>query len=592
MTDRGPIDAAIDRLKQVYTPDAGRPSEDAQPDLSMDADHDDDNVVGDLAWPPPGLEHIHGLLPRINTQLTLAAVLMLAPVLVGSVRDRPITFGSWGTALVWLIVGVLLFAAYMLVLVLFNRATAAVRAGFPRQLVWQVATDSWRNTPAVLRGTGAYERLDITRRTAMLDARVTASQFAFGAALWLTAATPLWLLAAFAGSLRGDVALLGTLVPAALLAAASIFFRWRELRTFYGNRIPDEEERHRSLQARGWRSFFRRAGYHAPDLDMGNRYRLLGSAAVFSIFLMLPLIGFALFTMAVPLLVQPPASLYPMAVRRAALEPLRVYAPAADTTISPQYAGAVYHGLIMGDLDPRSQVLKRATIVLPDDSAFHVLARAGAMDFAAARWHMGADDVPPPWRSEPTRHRLRAAAAGFARHTNEAGLRAIIAAGFLVADNALTMWDAQQGQVVVQIGATELARYYRRTGRVEDAGTIDGLLIAAANAAGAALTLSRGTDETAGSMQRMVLRGEAPRAVRWEVFTTLATLAHCGSVPAVIFGPGGRHDLFVDRARDVLVRYPADVQYFEIAQRGFTSRVDRSTPGCNFDWLGDLIRGR
>src|SRR5687767_4785874 len=150
MSDIRPIDTALARLRSVYTPGAGRASQDAEPDLSADAD--DPSLPDELIWPPPGLEHIHGLTSRITSQLLFGAFVLLFPFIWGMLRDRTPDAGSWGTIAVLFVDFVLLWAAYMWLLVLSNRFARGVRMGYPRQLLWHVATDGARNAPRVLRG--------------------------------------------------------------------------------------------------------------------------------------------------------------------------------------------------------------------------------------------------------------------------------------------------------------------------------------------------------------------------------------------------------------------------------------------------------
>jgi hypothetical protein len=375
-----PIDVALGRLKRVYAPGPGRASVDPEPDFTDDADADPGgDLPADLVWPPPGLEHIHGLLPRVTTELAFAALLLIAPLAFGVWRDQSPETGSWGTVVVIMVVGVLLFASWIRVMILFNRATSGVRAGYPRQLVWHVAADSWRNAPEILRGLFSFERLGVAERTVMLDARVAASLFAFAAVIWLTTTFPFWLLLGVTGRIGGGSVWLATLIPAALLLACSLWFRWRELRVFYGNRIQDEEDRHGGQQARGWRDLYKRAGYDVGTVDAGARYRLASVAAVFCIFLIFIPLVLAAFTMVIPQLVQAHASMYPMTIRRAALEPLQAYRLPADTTIAPFAAGEAFHGIVMAGSSPKSRTLKTAR-VQSADVALGILGRARAMD--------------------------------------------------------------------------------------------------------------------------------------------------------------------------------------------------------------------
>jgi hypothetical protein len=587
-----PIDVALNRLKSVYVPGPGRASEDPEPDLTDSTDADaGGELPADLVWPPPGLEHIHGLLPRVTIELTFAAILLIAPVALGQWRDWPPESGSWGSVVVMMVVGVLLFATWIRVMILFNRATSGVQAGYPRQLVWHVAADSWRNTPEILRGRFAFERLGVAARTAILDARAAASLLALGAAVWLATTFPFWLLLGVTGRINARSVWIAALLPAALLLAGSLFFRWRELRAFYGNRIQDEEDRHAAQQARGWRDLYRRAGYDLTTADAGARYRLASVAAVFSIFLIFIPLVLAAFTMVIPQLVQSNARSYPMTIRRAALDALQAYRLPVDTTIMPLAAGEAFHSIVMAGSASRSPSLKAAR-VHSQDSALAVLGRARAMDYAGARWNLDVTGTVPPWRIEPAAHRFQEAATRHARaHADETSLREIIGAGFLVADDALTVWDAQTGQTVVQVGAAALADLYDRTGRVAEAAQIRGVLSTASAATIATLRSVRETRATMRGLRLAVVGTQVPRAVRWDIFTGLSTTARCGSLPALVFGPGERDKEFARHAHDALVRFPADERYFEIVSRGYTETMGTAKGSCNLGWVRDALRG-
>ncbi|MGQ0561902.1 MAG: hypothetical protein ACT443_08525 [Gemmatimonadota bacterium] len=327
MSDVRPIDAAISRLKRIHAHGAGRESQDPEPDLaSHDVDQQED-LPAELLWPPPRLAHIHGLLSRITIEFWFAALVLIATVASAAWRDRPAEAGSWGTVAALLVVGLLLWGAYMRLLVLFNRATSAVRAGYPRQLVWHVAADWARDTPQVLRGLQSFERLGIAQRTMLLDTRVAASLFMLAGAVWITASFPFWLLLSAQGRLGSGFVWTATLLPAALCVPVSLFFRVREIRASYAHRRPDEEDRLAALQVRGWRSLYARAGYTAKAVDMGSRYRLAGAAAVLAVFVILMPLAVAAFSLAFPALLRDNTALYSTVMRAAALAPLRGYQP-------------------------------------------------------------------------------------------------------------------------------------------------------------------------------------------------------------------------------------------------------------------------
>jgi hypothetical protein len=590
MSEPSPIDAAISRIKAVYTPGPGRASEDPEPDLTDDTP--DIELPEHLSWPPPGLEHIHGLLPRITTEFWFYALIMLVPVALATLRDRPPEIGSWGIVVVMIVVGVLLWGAYMRLLVLFNRATSAVRAGYPRQLVWHVAADWARNTPQILRGMESFERLSIAQRARLLDARVWASGFGLAGALWISIGFPVLLAFGAGGDVSARAVWLCTLLPALFLAAVSIYFRVREIRASYENRIPDEEDRHRRQQAHGWSHMYERAGYPLRALDMGSRYRVLGTAAVFAVFLAIIPASMAAFSMVFPLIVHDNIATNSTSVHRAALWPLRAYRLPADSAISAARAGAAYHNLVTAHLGTRPAMLRPASGPALPDSVFPVLGRAARMDFVGARWNLGARDGAVPWRIEPVARGLQeaanariAAARALMQNGNteaaEIAVREVIGAGFLVADDAVQRTDALAGLAIVHRGADALADAYRARARGAEADRIAGVLAAAAHATQAALSLAHGSRPGREGLRRFVLREDMPRALRWELFMDATTLANCGSLPNMVFGPGRSHRAFAARAHDALVRFPADEEYFRLAAAGGR---------CNFGGMRRAMR--
>jgi hypothetical protein len=407
----------------------------------------------------------------------------------------------------------------------------------------------------------------------------TGGNFGLAGALWITIGFPLLLAFAAGGDVSARAVWLGTLLPALFLVAVSIYFRVREIRASYENRIPDEEDRHRVQQAHGWSHMYERAGYPLRALDMGSRYRVLGTAAVFAIFLAIIPASMAAFSMVFPLIVHDNASLYSMTVRMAGLSPLREYRLPADSTISAAAAGAAYHNLVTAHIRNRPANLRPASGPAAPDLAFPLLARAKDMDFAGARWSLGAASGEAPWRFEPLSGGLRDAATArldAAKRLAQSGqvaaaelaAREVISAGFLIADNSLHRFDALSGATIAYLGADALAVIYDASGRGADADRIKGVLASSAAATQSALSLSYGSRPGREGLRRFVLRQDMPRALRWDLFMDATTLAHCGSLPNMVFGPGRSHRAFVSRAHDALVRFPADEAYFKLAAEG------------------------
>lgn len=328
MNEPRPADVAINELMRTHARGAGRPREDPAPDLSTD-----DDLPHDLIWPPPALEHLHGLMTRVTGGLYLTALILLAAIVFPVLMDRPPEIGSWGSVVAFVICGVMLWASYMWLMVMFNRAATGVSLGYPRDLVWQVAADSTRNTPQVLRGIGAYERLDIAHRTALLHDRVTAGAFGLAGALWLTISIPILIAFAARGTIGTVAFWVVALLPAAFCIAMSVVYRVRDVRADYGNRIPDEEDRLTAQQARGWSRLYASAGYNVEGARTAPGYRLAAGGAAFAVFIILIPIAIAAFSMMVPQVAPGSTNLYINSLRASAFAPLRTYAAA-----SPQIA--------------------------------------------------------------------------------------------------------------------------------------------------------------------------------------------------------------------------------------------------------------
>lgn len=121
-----------------------------------------------IEWPPPGLEAIHGVAVRYLRGATRFAVFLLfyAFVMVATVGD--VTGPSFAILMLLGWVGAIWYAFVL------NRATrhlprgikAAVRAGYPRQVILDVAVDGTPDTQLLLNRVGPFVRLsqeDVSR---------------------------------------------------------------------------------------------------------------------------------------------------------------------------------------------------------------------------------------------------------------------------------------------------------------------------------------------------------------------------------------------------------------------------------------------
>lgn len=565
MSEIRPADAAINHLKRNYTPGRGRPSEDVEPaeELKLDID---------LLWPPPGLAHLHGLLNRVTGSLLLAALVLSTTIALPLLLERPSDSGSWGTVIAFIIAGVLLWGAYMWLLVLFNRAATGIESGYPRRLVWLVAADSQRNTFEIMRGSGPYERLTVEQRRALLRARVTASLVALAAALWLTISLPV-LLAFGASAAWGTNAFWAiTLLPAILLFAISVYHRLLDARMDFGSRIPDEDARVISQQAAGWRELFEHIEIGPRASKATTRYRLGAAAAFIAVFLMLLPLGMAIFTTFVPRLLQGNVGLFTHTVRLAALAPLRAYRMPIDSTITATEAGEAFHRLAMTDAH-RHRDLKPATPSMGDELS--LLARAGHMDYAGPRWTFVEHRA---WRYA-TPHAIPVTVADLDEKT-ETELKEILSAGFLIADESLSTTDALLGGMLAQMAGSSLARRLRARGAIGDAQLMTGVIEASAQARSAAFPLGVRSRMSQTALRRVVTNQNLPRAFRWEALMYASWSARCGTLTSLAFGPSRDYANFLESARKSLIRYPAEQSYFNaIVGNG----------RCSLDWVRDAV---
>jgi hypothetical protein len=179
-----------------------------------------------LAWPPPGLESLHGRLWPLINLLALADLVLLLPLLPAAATHQPFwslgPFGThWWILLTTTAIGLVLFVTALFGLIRLCWAAAhAARHGHGWQLIIYVAADESRDGGFLLQGARAFADVPVAQRRTVLALRMTA------AAAWLAAAVlaPLGLTlaillaaAGWAGEATMWVLTLG--IPMALLLA-------------------------------------------------------------------------------------------------------------------------------------------------------------------------------------------------------------------------------------------------------------------------------------------------------------------------------------------------------------------------------------
>lgn len=318
--------------------------------------------------------------------------------------------------------------------------------------------------------------------------------------------------------------------------------------------------------------------------------------------------------------------------RVATVEPLRRYRPAVDSSITPLEAGEILHALqAMGPEGPRHPLMRAPVRTYerswqsegqgPDNPTGHMierwasdvlpvrdelnaqarayiaevashpahadfarLARAGAIDLLGARY-VEIPDTLAPWalpmpRFGPVRmaghahvgraiYQLQQGRAAEAEET----IRNVIGAGFLLVDEGQTLLENLIGLVLVDIGGDALERFYRATGRVDEADDLAWARDAASRAgervralnhweASSALTHYRG-------MPAVVLDTAALDGLRWEYLMVINTVGPCLNLNRTVFGPDRAYEEWIRQARESLVRYPSEERLFELTRGGF-----------------------
>ena len=181
-----------------------------------------------LEWPPPGLEPLHGRLPKVTLLYGLGSALVLAAVLPLLLRGTVIPPARASTgALIILLAGI----AGMVVLAFATReafrlagaASRAVTGGFAWTTILEVVADRGRDTGALVAGTGAFAALTAARRAALRRARLRREALLLAAAVVPVPLAALVVVAGSAGIAGPGAAWLAAGLPlACLLVAAAI----------------------------------------------------------------------------------------------------------------------------------------------------------------------------------------------------------------------------------------------------------------------------------------------------------------------------------------------------------------------------------
>ena len=188
-----------------------------------------------LRWPPPGLERVQGDVWQVVRAGTLAALILVFPLLlVVSIEQEFWSLGPLGNAW-WVILitmgvgaGLVLEALFGLVRLL-RRTSRALKRGYTWKMVAHVACDARRDTGFLLQGARWYSHLDEGDRHRLAGIRIVSAALPLASILWLPLGLAVALLLAASGRLGEGAVTVFTLAPAATLLLMGLGARaWEE----------------------------------------------------------------------------------------------------------------------------------------------------------------------------------------------------------------------------------------------------------------------------------------------------------------------------------------------------------------------------
>jgi len=257
---------------------------------------------------------------------------------------------------------------------------------------------------------------------------------------------------------------------------------------------------------------------------------------------------------------------------RSYAEPLLPPLPAGDNPVGaePHRWALTIFSAVTERSDPELLAFLDSMARHPAHEAFSRLARAPAIDVAAARWKMPFPSgmtiatIPIPRLTglrQATYAHFAVAADDLAHgrpEAAEARVREVISVGLLLGDQGPTLIDNLIGSVVARAGGDALEALYSTTGRDADAEALH----EARDAMARALKRIRPPPESAEGYVRAlpgtVLDEGLSRGLRWESLVNLATLSPCLNMHRMVFGPGPAYRDFLRRAEDALVAWPSN----------------------------------
>ena len=314
-----------------------------------------------LRWPPPGLERLQGDVWNVVRSGTLAALILVFPLLLSISLEQDFwSLGPLGSAW-WVIlittgVGLgLVLEMFITLMRLLRRAAQAVERGYRWQIVAQVACDARRDTGFLLQGARWYGILDERGRRRVAGLRLLGAALQVVSILWLSAGFAVAMLLAAYGTFTATGVILFTLGPAAACLLVALLVRTVEGLEVRGARkewfsqpwaeeleVSEVEEWQTVLSGdEGWRT----PGSAAPQARMlrlsAIAVGVLGILAVVPPFTLAPTsaIGPIMASVAIPRFAQTQE-------RAARAEAYRPYRLAPNTNVDPVGAGRLLQTLM------------------------------------------------------------------------------------------------------------------------------------------------------------------------------------------------------------------------------------------------------
>ena len=184
-----------------------------------------------LRWPPPGLERLQGDVWNVVRSGTLAALILVFPLLLSiSLRQDFWSLGPLGSAW-WVIlittgVGLgLVLETFVTLIRLLRRASRAVERGYQWRTVAQVACDERRDTGFLLQGARWYSVLEEEQRSRVAGLRLMGAAVQVTLILWLAVGFAVSVLLAAQGAFTATAVIVFTLGPAAVCLLITLLVR-------------------------------------------------------------------------------------------------------------------------------------------------------------------------------------------------------------------------------------------------------------------------------------------------------------------------------------------------------------------------------